>query len=112
MTPAEKTYDGELVGGYAVWSEFIAQYYTLKHTEITHPTADEVSGCINKLLYSVGCMGNKGDKYALSLACARLLACSDAEETISLLKEPDDEMPTEQRAFLSCLFLLHEHLQD
>jgi hypothetical protein len=29
-----------------------------------------------------------------------------------MLKEPDDEMPTKQRAFLSCLFLLHEHLQD
>ncbi len=112
MTPAEKTYDGVLVGGYAVWSEFIAQYYTLKHTETWHPTVDEVSGYINKLLYSVGRLGNKGDKYALSLACARLLSCSDAEETVSMLNEPDDEMPLGQRTFLSCLFLLHEHLQD
>lgn len=112
MTPAEKTYDGVLVGGYAVWSEFIAQYYTLKHTELTHPTVDEVSDYINKLLHSVGHMNNKGDKYALSLACARLLTCSDAEETVSMLKEPDDEMPLGQRTFLSCLYLLHEHLQD
>ena len=112
MTPAERTNDGLLVDGYAVWSEFIAQYYTLKHTETRHPAVDEVSGYINKLLYSVGRMGNKGDMYALSLACARLLSCSDAEETVSILKEPNDEMPTKQRAFLSCLLLLHEHLQD
>ena len=112
MTPAERMYDGVLVAGYAVWSEFIAQYYTLKHTETRRPTVDEVSVYINKLLYSVGRLDNKGDKHALSIACARLLTCTNAEETVSMLEEPDDEMPTEQRAFLSCLFLLHEHQQD
>lgn len=111
MTTSEKMYDGFLVAGHTVWSEFIAQYYALKHTEAQRPTVAQVSAYINELLFSVGRMDAKGDKHALSFACARLLTCSDAEETVSMLKEPDDEMPAEQREFLSCLELLHEHLQ-
>jgi hypothetical protein len=111
MTAAEKTYDGFLVAGHIVWSEFIAQYYTWKHTETQHPTVSQVSGYINDLLYSVGRIDANGSKYALSFACARLLTCTDTEETISMLNEPDDEMPIEQQAFLSCLILLYEHLQ-
>jgi hypothetical protein len=111
MTASEKIYDGFLVAGYTVWSEFIAQYYALKHAEVNQPTVAQVSDHVNDLLYSVGRMDAKGNKYAMSFACARLLTCSDAEETVSMLKEPDDEMPLKQRAFLSCLFLLHEHLQ-
>jgi len=32
MTSAERTYDGFLVSGHYVWSEFMAQYYALLHT--------------------------------------------------------------------------------
>ena len=52
MTPAERTYDGVLVGGYAVWSEFIAQYYTLKYTEITVSLRIFVIPCDFGLLFN------------------------------------------------------------
>ncbi|GHU93057.1 hypothetical protein FACS1894208_01750 [Clostridia bacterium] len=32
MTAIEQAYDGLIVAGYFVWSEFIAQYYAIKKT--------------------------------------------------------------------------------
>jgi len=111
MTAAEKKHQRTLVHGHKVWSEFIAQYYTFIHTEITHPKYSEVSDYVDILLYFIGRMNDKKDKYSLSFACARLLTCSDVEETISMLKKTYDDMPAERRAALSCLFSLHEHLE-
>lgn len=53
MTPAETTYDGFLVAGHIIWSEFIAQYYTLLYTETRHPKVAQVSEYINEMLYAV-----------------------------------------------------------
>lgn len=112
VTPAEKTYDGLLVAGYTVWSEFIAQYYTLKYTDIKQYTVDQMSAYIKSLFNKVGRIDNKENKYALSYACARLLTCSDAKDIVTTLQESNDEMPAEQRAFLSCLFLLYDHMKN
>jgi hypothetical protein len=107
MTPAERTYDGYLVAGYQVWSEFIAQYYALKYTEKSHPKTARVSDYINELLSSVGENGIKGDKYALAFACARWLTCSDADKSVEALKNDPVEPSLEQSAFEACLFMLH-----
>lgn len=111
MTPMEKVYDGFLVAGHQVWSEFIAQYYALKHIENYRPEVEQISDYINGMLSSVGQNGIKGDKYALASACARWLTCSDADEAVNLLKKDPDEAVAEQEAFEACLFLLHEHMK-
>ncbi len=111
MTSAEKTYDGFLVAGHVVWSEFIAQYYTLLYTEKRHPTVEQVSEYINELLYSVGRTDLKGSKYALAFACARFLTCPDAKEAIIKLNEMDENLSIKQQAFLYFIILLRAHLQ-
>lgn len=107
----ERTYDGTLVGGYGVWSEFIAQYYALKHTESHENAVADRDEYINRLLADVNIASGDSAKGALGMACAYLLTCSDAENTVAMLKEPNDAMPQAQRAFLNCLFLIHGQMQ-
>lgn len=111
MTSGEKAYDGTLVGGYDVWSEFIAQYYALKHTGTHEYAVADRDAYINHLLADVNISSGNSAKGALGMACAYLLTCFDAEETVAMLKEPNDEMPHAQRAFLNCLLLIHRQMQ-
>ena len=112
MTASEKQYDGLLVSGYFVWSEFIAQYYALKHTEKLRPTVKQMSHYIDGMLSEVGHIDNTGEKYAMAFACARLITCKDAEEQVSYLKENNEDDLPELKAFQSCLFLLYDHMQN
>jgi len=113
FTPEEREYDGYLVAGYKIWSEFIAQYYALLKTEDrTKITVAREDAYINSLLAEVTIFNMEESKGSLSMACAYLLTCADANETVAMLKEPDDEMPESQKEFLSCLFLIYEHLQN
>ena len=111
MTASEKQYDGMLVSGYRVWSEFIAQYYAIKHTDTIRPAVKQMSHYIDGMLSEVGHIDHVGEKYAMAFACARLLTCKDAEEQVSYLRENNEDDLTEQKAFQSCLFYLHEHMQ-
>ena len=111
MTATEKQYDGLLVSGHFVWSEFIAQYYALKHTEAIRPTVSQMSYYIDSMLAEVGHIDNTGEKYAMAFACARLLTCTDAEKQVAYLKENNEDDLPELKAFQNCLFLLHEHMQ-
>jgi hypothetical protein len=106
----ERAYDGYLVAGHQVWSEFIAQYYALKYTEETHPSTEQAEGYINHWLTSVGTNGVKGDKYALAFACARWLTCYDGDKAVESLKNGPDEPTMQQMAFEACLFLLHDRV--
>ena len=63
------------------------------------------------MLADVNLSSENDTKAVLAVACASLLTSIDAEETIAILKEPDDDMPQAQRAFLKVLFLLHGKLQ-
>jgi len=112
MTSQEKQYDGLLVSGYRVWSEFIAQYYAIKHTEKIIPTVKQMSHYINGMLSEVGHTDHIGEKYALAFACARLLTCKDAEDQVAYLKENNEDDLPKLKAFQSCLFYLHEHMQS
>jgi hypothetical protein len=111
MTSTEMQYDDVLVAGYFVWSEFIAQYYALKHTEQLRPTVKQMSHYIDSLIAEVGHTDNVGEKYAMAFACARLLTCTDAEKQIAYLKENNEDDLPELKALQSCAFFLHEHMQ-
>lgn len=110
MTHEEKTYDGLLVAGYFVWSEFIAQYYALTKAAPIKSVAD-VSDYVNHLLGEVNLVSDEDSRASFAMACSTLLACRDAGETVSMLNEPDEEMPETQKAFICCLTYLHNHLQ-
>ncbi len=110
MTRDEKVYDGVLSSGYVVWSEFIAQYYALKHTKKRIYTVAMISDYINGLIADVNLISGDAAKDSLAMACAYLLNCSDAEKTVAMLKEPDEDMQQAQRSFLDCLFLLHRQI--
>lgn len=112
MTAKESQYDGLLVAGHFVWSEFIAQYYALKHTEEFRPTVSQMSQYIDSLLAEVGHTDNTGEKYAMAFACARLLTCTDAEEQVAYLKEGNEDDLPELKAFQNCLFYLHDKIQE
>ena len=71
-----------------MWSEFIAQYYTLKMTEMQTYTFDDVVGGVADTLTEVhpGTMFN--DKSAMGMACAYMLTCEDAETVLKDLDTP------------------------
>jgi len=111
MTAGEKQYDGLLVSGYFVWSEFIAQYYAIKHTEKIRPTVKQMSHYIDGMLSEVGHTDLTGEKYAMAFACARFLTCKNAEEQVAYLKKDNEDDLPKLKAFQRCLFYLHEHMR-
>jgi hypothetical protein len=112
MTAEEEQYDGRLAAGYFVWSEFIAQYYALKHTEELRPKVSQMEHYIEGLLSEVGYSDITSEKYAMAFACSRFLTCTDAEEIIAILKKVNEDTPPEIKTFQNCLFYLHAKLQE
>ena len=49
INPENEIYDGYLNAGYVVWSEFIAQYYTLKMVEINPYNSSDVKDYVDSL---------------------------------------------------------------
>ena len=115
----EQAYDGYLNAGYVVWSEFIAQYYTLVKTESRAYRFRDASGHIFDLLQDVDISTFDESKGSFSQACAYWLTCRDASETLNHLKNdpvyfvPDDTpYGKEAKAALSdCLEFLSEQIQ-
>ncbi|GHU93053.1 hypothetical protein FACS1894208_01740 [Clostridia bacterium] len=45
------------------------------------------------------------------MACSVLLTCRDAEDAVSMLNEPDEDMPPSQKAFINCLTYIYNHMK-
>lgn len=115
MNPADKTYDGFLNAGYVVWSEFIAQYYALIHTQSQTYTFGDVADYAYSLLDEVSIQNNEHDsKTSFAMACSYLLTCDDGN-LLSDLMPLDDAKVNEQSTeatLRSCLGHIHRNLQE
>jgi hypothetical protein len=117
MTPEERQYDGLLVAGHYVWSEFIAQYYALLHTAPRGCRIVDVIEFVVRHLGEITLASNDLSKGALAQIMAALLTCTDAKSKQSQTKLlqflfPDGEpMAQETRqAFIGCFRLLQSRL--
>jgi hypothetical protein len=114
--PENKIYDGVISAGYAVWSEFIAQYYALSNTGEDEYDFSDAMDYINKLLCEVSVAANELSKGSFSMACAYLLTYGDVDEILN--PDPADENPDpalyekeNKAALLNCLWYLYEQMQ-
>lgn len=113
LDPEDKIYDGQLNAGYAVWSEFVAEYYAVMHTTPErHRFVDIVEPVFN-LLDEVR-IQDEGAKGSFSMLCAYLLSCADAQDAIASVAEISDDSPEGAEAVVAlqnCLVYLYEHMQ-
>ena len=117
--PENVLYDGIINAGYDVWSEFIAQYFTLKKVERAY-TFNEAADFILDLLGDATTKYFIESKGIFAQACAYLLACSDIEKVLSDIKNVPDYLITDSEPYsketkaslLSCLDFLKEQLKQ
>jgi hypothetical protein len=114
--PEDKIYDGFVSAGYAVWSEFIAQYYALSKAGEDEYDFPDVMDYVNKLLIEVSVAANELSKGSFSMACAYLLTCGDVDEILN--PDPADENPDpapyemeNKAALLDCLRFFYGQTQ-
>jgi len=118
MTPDEKQYDGLLVSGHHVWSEFIAQYFALIHTEDWVYSFDNAVASTIRYLSEVTQDNRDLSRDSFAQVCAHFLTCCDADEILINLKNPKflymDSEPNGERtrtAFRNCLSLLQSRIR-
>jgi len=116
--PENQIYDGQMNAGYVVWSEFIAQYYALSYVNKGKRTITNLTNSLFDLLNEVSIADIHGSKRAFAMVCSYLFLCSDVENFIELLDEPnflfDDDRQGGtmlREAFKNCLRSLHNNLQ-
>jgi len=113
LNPDNKMYDGQVSAGYAVWSEFIAEYFaTIKAVQQKHRFNDIVEMVFN-LLGEVTAAGD-GAKYCFAMMSAYILSCADAREAIEKISKISDGSPNGEAATLAlqdCLVFLYSHVQ-
>jgi len=118
LNPENKIYDGCINSGYIVWSEFIAQYYALIKASGDNHDYIDVRDYVNRLLCDVNIATNELSNASFAMACAYILTCSDFDDILNPLNEPDGSpdaaMPYENEnkaALLDCLRYLFGQLQ-
>jgi len=118
MTPDEKTYDGYLASGYAVWSEFIAQFLALVFTEPGDYRIADVLEYLGRFVPEISAASGDNDKAALAMICATLLSCVDANNARARSRMLNTFFPKTRpfaqevrQAFSECLRLLQSHLE-
>ena len=117
--PENKIYDGYINAGYELWSEFIAQYYTLKKIERTYTFA-EAADFILDLLGDTTVKYFIESKGIFAQACAYLLACFDIEKVLYDIKNTPDYLIADsdsygketKTALLNCLDFIKEQLKQ
>ena len=116
--PEDKAYDGIIVAGYEVWSEFIAQYYAIKLASKGKLEYGEIVRSVTQLFHEISINDIEGSKKAFSMICAYWFNCTDFEETLTALNEPGAFMPTEephgaetQAALFGCIDYLNKQMQ-
>jgi hypothetical protein len=119
VAPEYKTHDGIIVAGYTVWTEFIAQYYAIKLVDNKPYTFDSAAKYITHLLLEVNGRNLEESKGSFSMACACWFNCTDLEETIADLEEPDTFIPSDephgeetQKALFNCIKYIHSQLKN
>jgi hypothetical protein len=117
INPENKIYDGYLNAGYVVWSEFIAQYYTLKMVETKPYNFADVKEYIDELFSEVSIDTDELSKTSFAMACAYLLTCDDVDELDFSFNPNNIEteiIPYEKEnktALLDCLLYLYTQSQ-
>ena len=119
IDPEDKTYDGMIVAGYSVWSEFIAQYYAVKMIDKKRHGFTEIAESVTRLFHDVHVDDLEGSKGAFSMICAYWLTCTDLDESLDALEKPGMFMPIEephgvetQEALFNCIDYLYKHMQN
>ena len=113
----DKTYDGVIVAGYDVWTEFIAQYYALSIIDGKSSEFADVSDYITHLFHDVHVFDIDRSKGSFSMLCAYWFSCMDFEETLDILNKPGTFLPTNephgeetQKALFDCVDYLHHQI--
>ena len=118
IDPEDKAYDGLIVAGYGVCSEFIAQYYAIKMIDKEIHGFAEIAEFVTQLFHDVSVHELEGSKKAFSMILAYWLNCADFEETLDALNKPGTFMPVDephgeetQKALLDCVDYIYEQTQ-
>ena len=114
-----KPYNGDeaLCDGYYIWSEFIADYYADKYSNIGQFTFESVRDEISQCLYKDITAGIKDNRRDFEWACLSLLTVFDAESIINRLNELDiipgnsTYAQDARRLFNECVRLLYKQIQ-
>jgi hypothetical protein len=119
MTPEERQYDGLLVAGHAIWSEFIAQFFALLFTEPEDYRIADVTGYAKEFVPEIAAVIGGDGKAAFAMVAAALLTCVDANNTRSRSKLLRTLFPQDmslgsdlRRMFSECLALLQGRLDN
>ena len=117
--PDEIEYDGIIVAGYVVWSEFIAHYYAIKMIDKPKYKFNEIAHNIAPLFADIHAHDLEASKGSFSMICSHWLNCVDAEKSIEALQEPDMLLPSDesyaeetQATLYICMRYLHNHMQN
>jgi len=118
-TPENRIHDGMLVAGYSVWTEFIAQYYAIKLIDEKPYVFNSIAEYITQLLFEVNGLDLKISKDSFSMACAYWFNCTDLDDTIAELKEPNTFIPSEdphgeetQNTLCGCINHIYSQMQN
>lgn len=112
--PADREYDGCVNAGYAVWSEFIAEYYAIIKTMKQRFYYDDIVEYTFSLLAEVH-IANENRKTDFSMLCTWLLSCVDCEDALAKIAGISDGSPegiATVEALRDCLTYLCEHMQQ
>ena len=111
----DANYDGYISAGYKLWSEFIANYYAIKHTDNRIYTFKEAQPSIEMICNEVTNENLIESKNAFAYPCSYMFNCIDIDLVITKLSEPnfiwdDNEAngTATRRAFRACM----EHIQS
>jgi len=102
--PVEKLYDGAITAGHTIWSEFIAEYYALKHTFPKYKLSLMTSQ-IAEMLEMVSIANFQHSKSPYAYACARFLNATDTAQELASLSEENGGEPEADALFDTLKFL-------
>jgi hypothetical protein len=101
-----------------VWAEFIAQYYAVKLVDGQDFGFADIMDFVSECLSEVHTDELIGSKDSFSMMCAFMLNCSDFEEILSRLADPDTHILGDkpygaetQRALYDFLEYIYIHMQ-
>ena len=114
----DKTYDGIIVAGYKVWTEFIAHYYAIKLIDKENLKFEKIASFVTELFHEVNVSDLIGSQKAFSMICSYWLNCMDFEETLEVLSKAgtflsSDEPHGEetQKALFYCMDYIYDQIK-
>jgi hypothetical protein len=114
----DKTYDGMIVAGYTVWSEFIAEYYAVKLVEKNRFAFVQIAETVEQSFCEVTVEDLDDSKKSFAMLCAYWFNCVDFAESYEALHKPDTFMRVDephgedtQNALLVCVKHIYNQMQ-